>query len=108
MRVGDAARIDVAIHSILIGCAGIIGNFDATCLPRGVVVDVEIACFVEAMMEGSNSRLSEVIMDVCEAVPSLRLRSNAISDSTHTVTRRSSPGNGGIIVATPDQLANQR
>jgi len=70
--VGDATRIDVAVEGILVRRAGVVGDFDATGMSRGVVVDVEVGCFVKAMQQRPYRWLCEVIVDVCEAVPLLR------------------------------------
>ena len=40
VRVDDATRVEIAVESILVLCAWIIGDLDAICVSCRVVVDV--------------------------------------------------------------------
>ena len=78
MRIDDATGIDVAIEGILLWCARIVCDFDTTRVPSGVVVDVEVGCFVEAVKERPDCWLRKVVVDVCEAVALFRPRSSKL------------------------------
>jgi len=73
MGICDATGVDIAVEGILIRRARIVGDFYATGVSRGVVVDVEVRRLVEAMQQRPYCRLGEVVVDVCEAVRLLRL-----------------------------------
>jgi hypothetical protein len=42
--------------------------FDAATLPYGIMVEVNIGAFVEAVVRGFVSRWGEIIVDICKAV----------------------------------------
>ena len=64
MRVDDATRIEIAVKSILVLRARIIGDLDSVCVSGRVVIDVQVGCLVEAMQDGAHCRWSEVVVDV--------------------------------------------
>ena len=53
---------------ILIRCASMVRYFNTATLPYGVMVEVDIGAFVEAVVRGFLSRWGEVVVDVSEAV----------------------------------------
>jgi hypothetical protein len=53
---------------ILLWCSRMVGDFNAAALLHGVVVEVDIGAFVEAVVRGFDGWWGEVVVDVCEAV----------------------------------------
>jgi hypothetical protein len=95
VRVDDVTGIKRAVESILLGATWVVGYLDPTRSPRGVVIDVEVRCLVEAMEDWSNCRWCEVVVDIGIAEVSV-MDIVAAEDKAYTVTSLSSPGNGGI------------
>jgi hypothetical protein len=56
-----------ASKGILVWCARVVCNFNATRLPYGVMVEVDIGAFVEAVVRGLLGRRGNVVVDVCKA-----------------------------------------
>jgi hypothetical protein len=52
---------------ILVGCARMVCYFYAPTLAHGVVIEVDIGAFIEAMMRGILGRRGYVVMDIREA-----------------------------------------
>ena len=50
-----------------------VGDFYAATLLQGVVVEVDIGAFVEAVMRWPVRRRGEVVMHVCESTPNVRV-----------------------------------
>ena len=59
----DGARL-TARKSILLRCSGMVGDFYAATLLQGVVVEVDIGAFVEAVVRGFVRGRREVVVDV--------------------------------------------
>jgi hypothetical protein len=55
-------------EGVLVGCASMVRYFYASALAHGVMVEVDIGAFVEAVMRGLLGRWGDVVMNVCEAV----------------------------------------
>jgi hypothetical protein len=64
LGIDDLHTVEIAIERCLVGGTGIEGELDACSVPCGIVVEVEVGAFVEAMQEGSWTRGSEVGVDV--------------------------------------------
>lgn len=46
---GDATCINEAIHGVLFSCPRIVRNLYSACMPRRIIVDVEVGRLVESM-----------------------------------------------------------
>lgn len=100
--MGDLDIIEKAIERGLICGARIKGDLDAGGLSRGVVVDVEVGGFVEAMEERSRCRGVKVSVKVGvpihnESWSVLLSIEEGCQGCAYTVVSVSSPGNGGIF-----------
>lgn len=85
-----------AVKSVLVWCAGMIGYLYAAFLLHGIVVQVDIASFVEAVVRGCVGRRREVVVNVGEAAQtSVTMRSEAVR-IPHSVKRDTSPCCGGM------------
>ena len=68
--VGEVEGVQRARGGILIGGAGVVGEFQAGCLMLWVVVDVEVATLGEAVVgrgPGGGVRVGDVVVNVGEA-----------------------------------------
>lgn len=88
----------VAVKSILVRCSWMIGDLDATRVSCGIVVDVEVRGFVESVQNRTDCRWRKVVMDICEAECGQTSVIRMLSRLAYTVTSRSSPGYGGMVV----------
>jgi hypothetical protein len=63
------------------------------------MVYIEIGAFIESVISGVWSRVREVVMDVGEAATTLLSSHSSVGSMhacTYSVSKRSSPGNGGM------------
>lgn len=60
-------RILTSSKGILVWCAGVVGYLYATTLPYGIVVQVDIGAFVEAVVWRLLGWWGDVVVDICEA-----------------------------------------
>lgn len=67
MGIDDTARIQIAIKSILIRSARIVGNLYATTVSCGIIVYIEVRCLVKPMEQRSDCRGTKVIMNIGKA-----------------------------------------
>jgi hypothetical protein len=85
-----------ASKGILIWRARMVCYLYPAALPYGIVVEVDIGAFVEAMVRRLLGWWGDVIVDVGEAVL-VSMFSYVLVCSTHSVNRDTSPCCGGIL-----------